>query len=211
MITITTTTLWISLIIALGLIGWFLSWREYEAKVKKDLDSKDAIKKLIDSQIQDKSDLAKKAADDIKRLNEKHAGEVDKINLANSEAVLKLVKDYEDKLKSAIDVRAEDLEESEKLVKERIDEIQSVYQSAIDDQNASLLLYEKYIKNFDACIQLSDKKLKEIDARGTFETDDEVGIFFTNLKYMQQLLNNFKIDKETLDEEQSTKLEETKA
>jgi hypothetical protein len=44
-------------------------------------------------------------------------------------------------------------------------------------------------------IEFSDKKLKEIDAKGSFEGDDEVGFFFKTLKFLQDELNNFQISK----------------
>lgn len=102
-------------------------------------------------------------------------------------------------LQAALDVKELDLIESEKLIKERITEIQSVYQSAIDDQNINLELYESYIKNFDAAITLCDSRLKELDTKGVFSTDDEIGFFFQNVKYLQEGLNKFKIDKEVID------------
>ena len=34
--------------------------------------------------------------------------------------------------------------------------------------------------------------MKEIDAKGSFESDDEVGFFFEQMKILQQQLNDFK-------------------
>jgi hypothetical protein len=53
--------------------------------------------------------------------------------------------------------------------------------------------YEDYMINLSATIISSDKKLKEIDSRGTFEGDDEVGFFFKQLILLQEQLNNFKV------------------
>lgn len=53
--------------------------------------------------------------------------------------------------------------------------------------------YESYMTNLSNTINFSDKKLKEIDAKGSFEGDDEVGFFFKQVKYLQEQLNNFKI------------------
>jgi hypothetical protein len=36
-----------------------------------------------------------------------------------------------------------------------------------------------------------NEKIKEIDQRGTFESDDEVGFFFNELKQMQSTLNQY--------------------
>ena len=54
--------------------------------------------------------------------------------------------------------------------------------------------YENYMTNLSNTIEFSDKKLKEIDSKGTFEGDDEVGFFFKQLLYLQEQLNNFKIE-----------------
>jgi hypothetical protein len=48
--------------------------------------------------------------------------------------------------------------------------------------------------NLSNTIKDSDKRLKEIDRKGSFESDDEVGFFFTTLKELQDQLNNFKVN-----------------
>jgi hypothetical protein len=53
--------------------------------------------------------------------------------------------------------------------------------------------YEDYMINLSTTIEESDKKLKEVDSRGTFEGDDEVGFFFKFLLSLQEQLNNFKV------------------
>lgn len=53
--------------------------------------------------------------------------------------------------------------------------------------------YENYMINLSTTIEFSDTKLKEIDQKGTFTGDDEVGYFFQQLKYLQNQLNNFKV------------------
>jgi hypothetical protein len=52
--------------------------------------------------------------------------------------------------------------------------------------------YESYMINLSTTIAFSDSKLKEIDAKGTFEGDDEVGFFFKTLQFIQEQLNDFK-------------------
>ena len=53
--------------------------------------------------------------------------------------------------------------------------------------------YENYMINLSNTIEFSNKKLKEVDAKGTFDSDDEIGFFFQQLKYLQEQLNSFKI------------------
>jgi hypothetical protein len=48
--------------------------------------------------------------------------------------------------------------------------------------------------NLSTTIDFSDKKLKEIDSKGSFESDDEVGYFFKQVKFLQEQLNNFKVN-----------------
>jgi len=40
----------------------------------------------------------------------------------------------------------------------------------------------------------SNERLQELDARGTFQGDDEVGFFFTNLKELQNVLNAINVN-----------------
>jgi len=54
--------------------------------------------------------------------------------------------------------------------------------------------YEKYMINLSNTIKSSEQKLKEVDSRGMFSSDDEIGFFFQTLKYLQDQLNNFKVN-----------------
>ena len=42
-------------------------------------------------------------------------------------------------------------------------------------------------------IEHSDKRLKTLDSKGSFESDDEIGWFFEQIKVIQERLNNFKL------------------
>ncbi len=53
--------------------------------------------------------------------------------------------------------------------------------------------YENYMINLSNTIEFSNKKLKEVDAKGTFDSDDEIGFFFKTLQFLQEQLNNFKV------------------
>lgn len=63
----------------------------------------------------------------------------------------------------------------------------------ISNQIEILSSYQSYLNKFSDIIELSDKKLKEIDARGTFSSDDEVGYFFQSIKQLQETLNGFNV------------------
>ena len=53
--------------------------------------------------------------------------------------------------------------------------------------------YMTYLNKFSEIIDYSHKKLKEIDAKGSFESDDEVGFFFQQLKALQEILDTFNV------------------
>lgn len=55
-----------------------------------------------------------------------------------------------------------------------------------------VVTYSNYIEKISDIIDTSDKKLQEIDEKGAFKSDDEVGFFFNNLKEIQEILNEFK-------------------
>jgi hypothetical protein len=50
---------------------------------------------------------------------------------------------------------------------------------------------QQYIDAISIIIQDSENTIKELDNRGAFEADDEVGTFFRNLKQIQEVLNGF--------------------
>jgi hypothetical protein len=50
-----------------------------------------------------------------------------------------------------------------------------------------------YLNKISEIIEMSDTKLKEVDARGHFQADDEIGFFFQSVKQIQEVLNSFKI------------------
>ena len=56
------------------------------------------------------------------------------------------------------------------------------------------LSYRDYLIKLKEHIEASDRKLKEIDAKGTFHSDDEIGWFFKSIKELQEKINQFKID-----------------
>ena len=60
-------------------------------------------------------------------------------------------------------------------------------------QEDILASYLTYLNKISDIIDMSDKKIHEIDVKGSFESDDEVGFFFTNIKMIQEVLNQFRI------------------
>jgi len=62
-----------------------------------------------------------------------------------------------------------------------------------EKQEDVLMGYLDYLDKLSKVIEVSDKKLKEIDHSGVFKADDEVGQFFDSIKEIQGILNDFKI------------------
>jgi hypothetical protein len=50
---------------------------------------------------------------------------------------------------------------------------------------------QEYINAISILIQNSDETLREMEIAGAMEADDEVGVFFRNLKEIQNQLNQF--------------------
>ena len=55
--------------------------------------------------------------------------------------------------------------------------------------------YLIYLDKISKVIEASDEKLKKIDYKGSFESDDEIGFFFAQVKKIQEILNEFKLKK----------------
>jgi hypothetical protein len=49
----------------------------------------------------------------------------------------------------------------------------------------------QYIDAISIIVANSDAKLRELDTLGAFQTDDEVGTFFQNLREIQTIISDF--------------------
>jgi len=57
-----------------------------------------------------------------------------------------------------------------------------------------ILSYQEFIKNIQEQISKSEKRLEQIDQKGSFKSDDEIGWFFKEVKIIQKNLSRFKVD-----------------
>ena len=64
-----------------------------------------------------------------------------------------------------------------------------------EKQEDILAGYITYLDQFSRIIEFSDEKLKKIDERGIFKSDDEIGFMYEQIKELQKILTNFRIDK----------------
>tara|TARA_Y100000114_G_scaffold88389_1_gene81821 strand:- start:539 stop:814 length:276 start_codon:yes stop_codon:yes gene_type:complete len=51
-----------------------------------------------------------------------------------------------------------------------------------------------YIEEFNKQIDIADRRLKKIDEKGMFKSDDEIGWFFEQIKVIQKSISRFKTD-----------------
>ena len=59
----------------------------------------------------------------------------------------------------------------------------------------TVVSYDEYFLELTNAINEADKRLKKVDERGLFKSDDEIGWFFTSVKEIQNSLNVFKLRK----------------
>ena len=51
--------------------------------------------------------------------------------------------------------------------------------------------YMAYLNKVSQTIEAADKKIQEVDAKGSFKSDDEIGFFFQQIQSIQTILNSF--------------------
>ena len=64
-----------------------------------------------------------------------------------------------------------------------------------EKQEDILAGYITYLDQLSRIIEISDEKLKKIDERQIFKSDDEIGFMYEQIKDLQKILSNFRIDK----------------
>jgi hypothetical protein len=63
----------------------------------------------------------------------------------------------------------------------------------VENQSKILSGYMSYLNKMADIIEHSDRRLKEVDSKGSFKSDDEVGFFFEQISSIQEILNKFNI------------------
>ena len=64
-----------------------------------------------------------------------------------------------------------------------------------EKQEDILVGYLDYLDKLSRVIEVADEKMKDVDSKGTFSSDDEVGFFFQQIKGLQDILNEFQLEK----------------
>ncbi len=62
----------------------------------------------------------------------------------------------------------------------------------LEDMN---VIQDNYIRNISTIMTESNKKIKEIDSKQIFQSDDEIGWFFQGIKEIQDLINEYNVQK----------------
>ena len=58
----------------------------------------------------------------------------------------------------------------------------------------AIISYQEYINGLGSTVEFMNKRIKEIDAKGTFSSDDEVGFFFERLKMLNDMLRPYNVN-----------------
>ena len=64
-----------------------------------------------------------------------------------------------------------------------------------EKQEDILAGYVTYLDQLSRIIEVSDEKLKKIDERQIFKSDDEIGFMYEQIKELQRILSNFRVEK----------------
>jgi hypothetical protein len=64
-----------------------------------------------------------------------------------------------------------------------------------EKQEDILAGYQNYLDSLSRVVEFADEKIKTIDSKGIFKTDDEVGFIYEEIKNLQKVLSNFRVDK----------------
>ena len=57
----------------------------------------------------------------------------------------------------------------------------------------AIISYQEYINGLGSTVEFINTRIKEIDAKGTFSSDDEVGFFFERLKMLNDMLRPYNV------------------
>ena len=60
-------------------------------------------------------------------------------------------------------------------------------------------VYENFIVQFQQIVEYAEQQMKNVDASGHYESDDETGFFFKQLKDLQNMLSEiFEVNEENI-------------
>ena len=57
----------------------------------------------------------------------------------------------------------------------------------------AIISYQEYINGLGSTVEFMTKRIDEVDAKGTFKSDDEVVFFFERLKMLNDMLRPYNV------------------
>ena len=57
----------------------------------------------------------------------------------------------------------------------------------------AIISYQEYVNGLGSTVEFMTKRIDEVDAKGTFKSDDEVGFFFERLKMLNDMLRPYDV------------------
>ena len=67
------------------------------------------------------------------------------------------------------------------------------YEDELNKRQDAIISYQDYINGLGSTVEFMNKRIDEIDAKGTFKSDDEVGFFFDRLKMLNDMLRPYNV------------------
>jgi hypothetical protein len=67
------------------------------------------------------------------------------------------------------------------------------YEDELNKRQDAIISYQEYINGLGSTVEFMNKRINEIDAKGTFKSDDEVGFFFDRLKMLNDMLRPYNV------------------
>jgi hypothetical protein len=67
------------------------------------------------------------------------------------------------------------------------------YEDELSKRQDAIISYQDYINGLGSIVEFINKRMKEVDAKGTFQSDDEVGFFFERLKMLNDMLRPYNV------------------
>ena len=67
------------------------------------------------------------------------------------------------------------------------------YEDELNKRQDAIISYQEYINGLGSTVEFMTKRIDEIDSRGTFKSDDEVGFFFERLKMLNDMLRPYNV------------------
>jgi hypothetical protein len=67
------------------------------------------------------------------------------------------------------------------------------YEDELNKRQDAIISYQEYINGLGSTVEFMTKRIDEIDSRGTFKSDDEVGFFFERLKMLNDMLKPYNV------------------